>query len=115
MCKHLSTYFQFGGYIPRVKLLGHIIVLYFCAICFESNPSASTVCNNYCHSLGHREGLITRISVLDVTVSREYQNFMVSGQRAFPGNSYRGQSNRRPTYEIRIQESLIIFPGEISF
>lgn len=73
------------------------------------------MCNNYCHSLGSKQGLVTKMSVLDVSVNREYQNSRVCDERAFLDSSYRGQSNRRHADEVKIQESWISFPEGISF
>ena len=73
------------------------------------------MCSNYYHSLGSRQGLVTKMSVLDVRVNREYQNSRVCDQRAFPGSSYRRQNNRRHANEVRIQAPCIFFSEGISF
>ena len=66
---YLSTCFQFEGPIPKSEIAESDNVYELFLLTYHL---PSTVCSNYWHSLGSRQGLVTKMSVLEVRVNREY-------------------------------------------
>ena len=67
---YLSTCFQFQGPISKSEIAEFVIMSMCCFFLTYHLPS--TVCSNYWQSLGSRQGLVTKMSVLEVRINREY-------------------------------------------